>query len=349
MTARKEVLTMNSLSRIPGRVYRAAVSHPAGDRVVGPLARLLAPKRREADLLARIDDDPRAACEAYFHFNGRDFESRRNFNRDMIRRAVEFDYLSWPRKIAADVRGKDVLDVGCGTGLHAVGFLVFGVKSYTGLDPILKMDSDISKNLRKRTKEHFGWTPAEVQALLPRVELISGTFEQVAPDRTFDIAVLHNVTEHLINIEEVFQGVWQRLRPDGRILFNHHNYYCWNGHHQSPKFVEEIDPADPQQRKFLDWNHLDLDPETEASLAGKLNRIRLDEIRTLTERHFEIVSWEEIPSEPERGAGRLTDEILRRFPQYSRRELTTQNVLGCGRRRAAPRGQEAERSGARGQ
>ena len=293
-------------------------------------------EKREAEILRGFHNDPGLACRAYRLFNERGRDSKRNFHRDLIRRAVEFDYVSWPRKITADVRGKDVLDVGCGTGLHAVGFLVVGVKSYTGMDPILDLNNDRSKNLRKRTKEHFGWTPAQVQRLLPRVQLIAGTFEQVAPDRTFDIAILHNVTEHLIQIEEVFEGVWQRLRPEGSILYNHHNYYCWNGHHQPPKFVAEIDPDDPAQKKFLDWNHLDLDPETEASLAGKLNRIRLDEIRALTERYFEIDSWDEIPSEAKRGAGRLTDEIRRRFSQYSERELTTQNVLCRARKRETP-------------
>jgi len=293
-------------------------------------------EKREAEILRGFHNDPVLACRAYYLFNGRGRDSKRNFNRDMIRRAVEFDYLSWPRRIAKDVQGRDVLDVGCGTGLHAIGFLVVGVKTYTGMDPILDWNSDVSKNLRTRTKEHFGWTPAQVEQRLPRVQLISGTFEQVAPEKTFDIAVLHNVTEHLINIEEVFEGVWQRLRPDGMILYNHHNYYCWNGHHQPPKFVDEIDPDAPVQRKFLDWNHLELDPETEALLSRKLNRIRLDEIRALTERYFEVDSWQEIPSGPDRGAGRLTDEIRRRFPQCTDRDFTTQNVLCRARKRAVP-------------
>lgn len=312
-------------AQIPKKAYRAVFHFPQRRR-----------EKRKAEILRLFHNDPAFGCRAYYLFNGRGRDSQRNFNRDMIRRAVEFDYLSWPRKIAADVQGRDVLDVGCGTGLHAVGFLVVGVRSYTGMDPILDLNNDRSKNLRKRTKEHFGWTPAQVQQLLPRVQLIAGTFEQVAPDKTFDIAVMHNVTEHLIQIEEVFEGVWQRLRPEGSILYNHHNYCCWNGHHQPPKFVDEIVPGDPVQQKFLDWNHLNLDPETEASLDGKLNRIRLDEIRALTERYFDIDSWEEIPSGPERGAGRLTDEIRRRFPQYSERELTTQNVLCRAHKRHTP-------------
>lgn len=319
---------MIRLAQIPKKVYRTVFHFPKRRRERR--------EKRKAEILRRFHNDPSAACRAYYLFNRRTFASRRNFNRKMIRRAVEFDYLSWPRKIAADVQGKDMLDVGCGTGLHAIGFLVVGVKTYNGMDPILDRNSDVSKNLRTRTKEHFRWTPAQVEQRLPRVQLISGTFEQVAPEKTFDIAVLHNVTEHLINIEEVFEGVWQRLRPDGTILYNHHNYYCWNGHHQPPKFVDEISAGDPNQQKFLDWNHLALDPETEAALAGKLNRIRLDEIRALTERYFQVESWQEIPSGPNRGAGRLTDEIRRRFPQCTDREFTTQNVLCRARKRAVP-------------
>lgn len=300
-------------------------------------------REREKEIRRSFHNDPEAACAAYYLFNTRSLGRWRSFDRDMIRRAVEFDYLNWPRKIAADVQGKDMLDVGCGTGLHAIGFLVVGVKSYTGMDPLLEMDSDLGYNMRKQTssrnnrpQEHFGWTAAEIQRRLPRVRLVPGTFEQVAPDKTFDVAVLHNVTEHLLHIEEVFKGVWRRLRPDGACVFNHHNYYSWNGHHQPPKFVDEISADDPEQRKFLDWNHLDLEAETAEVISKELNRIRLDELRALSEKYFTIEDWKETPSDSRRGGGRLTDEIRRRFPQYSDREFTTQNVLCRARKRAVP-------------
>jgi SAM-dependent methyltransferase len=284
----------------------------------------------------RFHQDPIAAERAFFVFNDDTPESRANFCPAMIHRAVEFDYLNWPRRISMEVRGRDVLDVGCGTGLHAVGFLVVGVRSYTGLDPKIKLDDDRSKNLRRKNKEHFGWTPRQMMQRLPRVSLIPGTFEQVAPGKTFDIAVLHNVTEHLMNIEEVFRGVWERLTPAGRIIFHHHNFYCWNGHHQAPKTIAAINTNDATQRLYMDWAHLS--PTTEAAewMSTRVNRIRLDEIRALTDKYFHVEEWEERLSEPQEGAERLTDAIRAALPQYTTRDLLTQGVYCTANRREQP-------------
>ena len=318
----------------------AKLERMSPNAIARTVARCLLRPRKQLQLLRKVDyaDRPRKACLAYFLFNGLSFRSLRDFESRMIRRAAEFGYMDWPRRIREDVRGADILDVGCGTGLHAIGFLVVGVKSYTGLDPMIKVNTDRSKNIHKGgTKERFGWTPAQIQRRLSRVRLISGTFEQMAPDMTFDVAVLHNVTEHLMKIEEVFRGVWERLRPDGIIVFTHHNFYCWNGHHMKPQFVREIDRTDPEQLKFLDWNHLTYEPGPDEYIARRLNRIRLDELRALTERYFAIELWRETASDENRGAGRLTDEIRARFPGGTDPEFTTQNVLCRARKRAVPR------------
>lgn len=346
---------------------RMANARKQRDRRKHELAK--AEKARLKEIQRSFHNDPKVAVQAYFVHNGRGLGSRLNCHRQMIRRAVEFNYLNWPRKIMNDVKGKDVLDVGCGTGLHAVGFLVVGVKSYTGLDPYVDLQNDIARNYRaKRTPgyrytleematrnpsrdgrdEHFGWTPAQMRRRLPRVDLIPGTFEQVAPSRTFDVAVLHNVTEHLIQIDEVFEGVWRLLRPDGEIVFNHHNFYCWNGHHLPPKFVSEIDPADPDQENFMDWNHVVYDPVDDHYIAWGLNRIRLDELRALTERYFHVERWDESRTDEDRGVNRLTDEIRARHAHLTQRELTTQNVLCRGRKRPEPLALEKARAIAAG-
>jgi len=251
----------------------------------------------------------------------------------MIKRALDFGYIKWPSEIARYVTGKDVLDVGCGCGLHSTRYVLVGVKSYTGIDQLLKLKWEKVKNLRSNQKDNFGWTVHRVMEEHSRVTLERGSFEDLSIEKSFDIAILHNVTEHLMNIPEVFRGVWEKLRTGGLILYYHHNFYCWNGHHQIPKLTEQIDPDDPKQKNFIDWAHLTFEVPPNHYTVTKLNRIRLDDLKILTEKYFHIDTWVEKPIDEERGAERLTDEIRMRNSCYTERELTTQAAFCLGRKR----------------
>jgi SAM-dependent methyltransferase len=256
----------------------------------------------------------------------------------IIERALAFNYVSWPRHVARYVQGLDVLDVGCGTGLHGIGYLVVGARSYTGVDPRVRLDIDKSKNLRTRKWEKFGWTPRALMAAMPGLELVPGTFETMAPERLFDLVVMHNTTEHLLELEEVLIGAAKRLRPGGRLLYNHHNYTGWNGHHQAPKTVAEIDPKDPEQQKFVDWAHLDFEPPEDHVIRRSLNRIRLDELKAMTRRHYEIDVWDEQRADLNHGAGRLTPMVKARHPGYSEREMLVHHVFCIARPKAGKDG-----------
>jgi hypothetical protein len=64
----------------------------------------------------------------------------------LLEHANEFGYFYWPSQIEEYIRGKHVLDVGCGRSLHCVGFLFEGARSYTGLDPELNLDDPVLKD-----------------------------------------------------------------------------------------------------------------------------------------------------------------------------------------------------------
>ena len=265
----------------------------------------------------------------YFFSQGISRRSLRNFHPRLIALAAELNHAEWGYYVRDHIRGKDLLDLGCGHTLYGVGFLTYGARSYLGIDPKLNLDEP---KLRRRERfrselAHSSWTLRRVQEALPALRYARADLADLPPSEHFDVIFMHNVTEHVVALEELFVELRARVRPRGKIIYRHHNYACWNGHHQAPRIIAEIDPANPAQRPYLDWAHLDFDPALHSAVARRLNRIRLHELRALTSKFFEIVSWEELPSRPEQGAERLSAEIMAKHPSYTREELLTQAVM----------------------
>jgi SAM-dependent methyltransferase len=275
-----------------------------------------------------ISASPAMARRAYW-INNRDKPWRaRAFHPEVFERAHQYGYMKWINSVQEHIQGQDVLDVGCGPGLHGFACLAVGAKSYLGLDPIIKLDRDRVKNVSAGSaKMEFGWTPAALSEKFEPWDVRATAIEELPEERVFDIAVLHNVTEHLQTIESVFEAIALRLKPTGKILYNHHNFYCWNGHHLPPKVVSKIDPSDPSQLDMVDWGHVEYDPAPEHYIARGLNRIRLDDLIALTERYFDIEVSEERPSRPDTGLGRLNDEVRLRYPYLEDRDFETQNLF----------------------
>lgn len=264
-----------------------------------------------------------------------------SYRADMAVKAARFGYFRWPVSIRKFVRGSRVLDVGCGAGIDSIGFVTLGARSYVGIDPGMKLDDDVVKNKHGRRlkgglkpKESFGWTPREISAAFPQISFFKGAFEELraAEDfQRFDLIAMHTVTEHLIGIHDVFASCAAMLADGGTFIFMHDNFYGWKGHHMAPKRVEDIDENDPEQRKYVDWNHILFDPPEGHYFRRGLNRIRLDDLRALTEKYFVIQEWRETQND----FGRLTDEIRQRLSDYSERELTTSMVYCVASRRDA--------------
>lgn len=270
----------------------------------------------------------------YFFSQGISRRSIRNFHPGLIGLAANLNHAEWGYYVRDHIRGKDVLDLGCGHTLYGVGFLIYGARTYLGIDPKLEFDAPkLRRRERFRTQlSGSSWTLRQVQAAVPCIRYAPSRISELPAGDRFDLIFMHNVTEHLLAIDEVFSEVCARLRPGGKIIYRHHNYACWNGHHQKPRTTAEIDPEDPAQALYLDWAHLDFDPARDAIVSNRLNCIRLHELRELTGRFFHIVSWEQFRSRPEQGAERLRPEILAKHPQYTPAELLTQAVMCVARR-----------------
>jgi len=309
-------------------------------RTTGPSAEVL----RAAAALQRLEPgpgwtkDPRQAKSAYFHHATDLASAVRNYDPHLIEISCEFDYVTWPKRIQEYVRGRSVLDVGCGFGGFGMGFLVAGATAYTGLDPAMELDSSRAKNKRIRRWADMGVTPRDITDALPAIRLVQASSEDTTLDECFDTIALHNVTEHLMRLDEVLAGLARLCRPGSDVVFHHHNFYCWNGHHLPPNQPAQLDPDDPRHQLVYDWRHINAVDglDDDHYIKTNLNRVRLDELRAVTERYFDIVRWDEIPSS-DATLARLTPDVLDRVreavPDISERDLSVNAVLGVARPR----------------
>ncbi|MEM8695957.1 MAG: methyltransferase domain-containing protein [Pseudomonadota bacterium] len=277
-------------------------------------------------------NDIEYATAAHFAFSASSEHAIQNYHAHLIAKSVEYGYITWPRRIQEYVKGRSVLDVGCGFGAFGNGFLVAGAKSYVGIDPQMPLDSSIVKNKRKRKKADLGLTPNEIMQHCPDIKLINGLIEDLETKDTFDSVVMHNVTEHLQNIRKIIPNIRKILNPDGYLIYHHHNFYCWNGHHMAPNRPEHYVPGLEKHDKVVDWNHILAAPHLpdDHYFNTNLNQIRLDEIKDVTESNYEVIKWLEIES-PHTVADRLNDEILDRIRDFdnslTRRDLMVNAVL----------------------
>lgn len=94
-----------------------------------------------------------------------------------------------------------------------------------------------------------------------------------------------------------------------------------------------LDEGNPDHLKFCDWNHINIVRHLphDHYLHTHLNRIRIDELRALTRKYFNIETWELQPSHSN-VLERLTPEIETRVreevPDITLDEMKT-NVVFC--------------------
>lgn len=278
-----------------------------------------------------ISRSPLAPLRSYWALNADKPWRATAFQPTILYRAAEFGYMAMPQRIREHLAGRDVLDIGCGSGLHGLGYLSLGAKSVLGIDPAIRTDKDRVKNLVTKKREGFGWTPDEISGFIAPWQVLPVAFEEFDTEQCFDLAVLHDCLAHVDDVEAFVHLVAQHLRPGGRMVFRHKNFYCWNGHSQAPKTVESIDPSNPQHMELVDWNHLTWNAPADHYVERSLNRVRLDDLMAAVSAHFEIERLEENRSSPSTGFGRLTDEIRQRHPNLEERDFLVQNLVCTAR------------------
>lgn len=114
--------------------------------------------------------------------------------------AIEYAY-----NLLGDVRGKDVLDLGCGNGENTILLANRGAK-VSGLDI-----SDSLINLARRRMQ--------VNGFVEGFEFFTGSAHELPfPDRSFDVVFGMAILHHL-DLEQTSREVWRVLRPGGYAIF----------------------------------------------------------------------------------------------------------------------------------
>jgi malonyl-CoA O-methyltransferase len=113
--------------------------------------------------------------------------------------AMEEDYV---KQAAGNVRGLTVLDLGCGTGRHALWLADSGA-DVVALD---FSESMLAEAQRKAPGKSIRFVVHDLHERLP--------FE----DRSFDSVISGLVLEHVRDLRSFFQEIWRVTRPRGRVI-----------------------------------------------------------------------------------------------------------------------------------
>jgi len=130
---------------------------------------------------------------------------------------------SWQCMPPESYFGREVLDLGCGLGAASALFVARGAAFVWGIDPMLSQE--------------------QIKALssLPRSRFSAGLLSQIDfGAQRFDLVHARLVTEHLIDLQGDLARVFELLKPGGRFVALHDNYYWPMGLHDHP-FFESAD------------------------------------------------------------------------------------------------------------
>src|SRR5271165_3171551 len=143
---------------------------------------------------------------------------------------IRSHYFSVPEQIVefcGDLRGKSILDVGCGDMLGTFGLLPLGVQQVTGLDLAGKRQVDLAR-VRERITQQEIKDPANYAERLRYVEYDGAHFP--FEDESFDIVVSWSAFEHITDVPQVLREIKRVCRRDGRFFVQVYPWYhCRQG------------------------------------------------------------------------------------------------------------------------
>jgi SAM-dependent methyltransferase len=250
-----------------------------------------------------------------------------------------------------EVRGRRILDIGCGRSawlsllLHSLGARVTGVDvqvTRPGVS-LAKYRDILRENGLETAARTLAWDllfAAPYYRELQRVCEFPLRFDGLdlrpmsahaleLPDASFDLAVSHEVFEHLPDVAGAVRELARVLRPEGRTYLYIHNYTSLSGgHHIAWKY-----PDSEPSRVVPPWDHLR--ERRHPHIPSWINRWREHQYREAFATCFEVIEWRHTARE---GEALLTPQLQAELAGYEREELLAKGLLVVARPRTQAKG-----------
>ncbi|MCM3494811.1 methyltransferase domain-containing protein [Paenibacillus lactis] len=231
--------------------------------------------------------------------HGTDFyDNDANFEKYMQRRQWQEnanDTLEKPviMELLGDISDRHILDLGCGDAGFGVELLKKGCAAYVGIEGSRKMAEASESNLT-------GFNNGTVQHM--RME------DYAYPRDTYDVVISRLAIHYLQDIESVFRGIHQTLKPCGKFIFSI----------EHPVITSTLQPSGIRTNWVVD-NYFIEGYREQQWLGGtvhKYHRTVEDYFMALTEAGFRVASLRESKPVREHFLTEETYERRRRIPLF---------------------------------
>lgn len=248
-------------------------------------------------------------------------------------------------QMGVDLKGKRILDVGCGKSywltllLHSYGALASGMDTEYVLPErkAAKYFNLIKNNGLERAAKTFYWDlcygkayyrALQGEASFPLIFKGLDIRQFIPPDYPyeddeFDLLLSHEVFEHIADMSSALLEIKRVLKPGALTYIYIHLFPSISGgHHIAWKYPDE-NPSD----RVPAWDHLRQNKYPQ--IPSWINKLREHEYREFfVQAGFEIVDWITYATE---GYSLLTPEIKDELPGYSEEELLKKGIVVVAR------------------
>jgi len=242
-----------------------------------------------------------------------------------------------------DVKGKSILDIGCGRRypltllLHNVGANVTGID----VDVIqcsslvqylvtcfreLDATATLKKSMLKCLNPLYFGELTKAAGFIPTAKLDIRLMDAAAmefEDETFDLVVSHAVFEH---VRDVPRALAETKRVMKKGAFGYHSIHLFASLTGGHNVIHFFRPDMVVLKNVPPWDHLRYN---RYPAHVYLNKYREMEFKKAFQKEFEIVEWRTESEEP---GGFLTNEIREELSDYTEEELHKRTIIAIVRR-----------------